>query len=135
MSALSGYWLARALDASIAGAMATMAGVIFGVVSLLAPDRGLIAIARRRRRQRWDFAQTMLAIHLFNHEGTLEAAHESRVDHLREHMRWDLTFARRVVRYAEQRGLLRDEGGVAGLDATKDDHRGAAGHCGLTACR
>ena len=60
LSALSGYWLARALDASIAGAMATMAGVIFGIVYLLAPDRGLIAIARRRRRQRWEFAQTML---------------------------------------------------------------------------
>ena len=115
LSALSGYWLARALDASIAGAMATMAGVIFGVVYLLAPDRGLIASARRRRRQRWEFAQTMLAIHLFNHEGTLEAAHESRVEHMREHMRWDMTFARRVVRYAEQRGLLRNDSGLLSL--------------------
>src|SRR5512139_2243406 len=60
LSAISGYWLARALDASIAGAMATMAGVIFGIVYLSAPDRGLVAIARRRRRQRWEFAQTML---------------------------------------------------------------------------
>ncbi|CAG0926613.1 Manganese transport system membrane protein MntD [Thermoflexales bacterium] len=111
LSAIGGYWLARGLDASIAGAMATMAGVIFGLVYLLAPDRGLIAIARRRRRQRWEFAQTMLTIHLLNHEGTLEAVRESRVEHLREHMRWDMTFARRVVRYAEQHGLLRDEGG------------------------
>ncbi len=111
LSAITGYWLARALDASIAGAMATMAGVIFGLVYLLAPERGLIASARRRNRQRWEFAQTMLAIHLFNHEGTLEAAHESRIEHMREHMRWEMTFARRVARYAEQRGLLRDEGG------------------------
>lgn len=115
LSAISGYWLARALDASIAGAMATMAGVIFGLVYLLAPDRGLIAIARRRRRQRWEFAQTMLAIHLFNHEGTIEAAHESRIEHMREHMRWDMTFARRVARYAEQRGLLHNEGGLLTL--------------------
>jgi manganese/zinc/iron transport system permease protein len=75
-SAISGYWLARALDASIAGSMATMAGVYFALVFLLAPERGLIAIARRRGRQRWEFAQTMLAIHLLNHEGLPEAEEE-----------------------------------------------------------
>src|SRR5690606_11933983 len=37
VSALAGYWLASALDASIAGAMATMAGVVFGLALLLAP--------------------------------------------------------------------------------------------------
>jgi manganese/zinc/iron transport system permease protein len=57
----------------------------------------------------------MLTIHLLNHEGTLEAAHESRIEHMREHMRWDMTFARRVVRYAEQRGLLRNEAGALTL--------------------
>ena len=68
-SALAGYWLAYALDASIAGAMATMTGVAFGLALLLAPDRGLLAAARRRARQKLEFAQTMLAIHLANHEG------------------------------------------------------------------
>jgi manganese/zinc/iron transport system permease protein len=115
LSAISGYWLARALDASIAGAMATMAGVIFGIVYLLAPERGLIAIARRRQRQRWEFAQTMLTIHLFNHEGTLEAAHESRIEHMGEHMRWQWPFTQRVVHHAEQRGLLRNDSGLLSL--------------------
>jgi ABC-type Mn2+/Zn2+ transport system permease subunit len=32
LGAISGYWLAALLDASIAGAMVTMAGVIFGMV-------------------------------------------------------------------------------------------------------
>jgi manganese/zinc/iron transport system permease protein len=65
LSAVSGYWLANLLDASIAGSMATMAGVIFFLVFLSAPERGLISAARRRVRQKWEFAQTMLAIHLF----------------------------------------------------------------------
>ena len=73
LSAISGYWLAALLDASIAGAMVTMAGVVFGLVYLLAPDRGLIAQLRYRSRQRWEFAQTMLAIHLLNHDGQAEA--------------------------------------------------------------
>jgi manganese/zinc/iron transport system permease protein len=66
-------------------------------------------------RQRWEFAQTMLAIHLLNHEGTREAAHESRIEHMGEHMRWQWPFTQRVVHYAEQRGLLRNDDGVLSL--------------------
>ncbi|MCC7452368.1 MAG: metal ABC transporter permease [Anaerolineae bacterium] len=109
-SAISGYMLARALDASIAGAMATMTGVIFMLAFLFAPERGLAALARRRVRQRWDFAQTMLAIHLFQHEHLPEAETESHVSHLDEHLRWERTFAAQVVHRAEQRGLVNRRG-------------------------
>lgn len=110
-SAISGYWLAHLLDASIAGSMATMSGVLFGVAFLLAPERGLVAAARRRVRQRWEFAQTMLTIHLFNHEGLREAEQENRLTHLHEHLRWEPVFASRVVRQAEQRGLVSRQNG------------------------
>lgn len=109
-SALAGYWLAYALDASIAGAMASMTGVAFVLAWLLAPGRGLVAAARRRARQRLEFAQTMLAIHLANHEGKPEAEEESRLDRLHSHLRWDAEFQERIVRLAERRGLVRREG-------------------------
>ena len=48
VSAVAGYWLAYALDASIAGSMATMTGVAFPGRLVLAPGRGLAAAARRR---------------------------------------------------------------------------------------
>lgn len=51
-SAISGYWLAHLLDASIAGAMATMAGAHFALALLFAPEQGIVARALRRRRQR-----------------------------------------------------------------------------------
>ncbi len=105
-SAVSGYWLAHLLDASIAGSIAGMTGVIFVLASLLAPEHGLVATARRRAHQRWDFAQTMLAIHLLNHEGTPQAAEEARLEHLSEHMRWEPAFANRVVHRAENNGLV-----------------------------
>ena len=105
-SAIGGYWLAYLLDASIAGCMATVAGALFGLAWLLAPGRGLVSAWRRRARQRVGFAQTMLAIHLANHEGRPEAAVESRVAHLGEHLRWEPDFATRVVRGAERRGLV-----------------------------
>ncbi|MEM9651149.1 MAG: metal ABC transporter permease [Actinomycetota bacterium] len=113
--ALGGFWLSRWLDTTIGGSMVAMIGVIFAVCFLFAPDRGVVAIARRRLRQRWDFAQTMLAIHLLHHEGTPEADIESRVDHLWEDLRWEPDFAEQVVRYAERRGVVRRSAGLLSL--------------------
>jgi manganese/zinc/iron transport system permease protein len=115
ISALSGYWLARTVDASIAGSMATMTGLVFVIVYVAAPQRGLVAQLRRRKRNRLEFAQAMLAIHLLNHEGKPDATDESRIDHLRKHIRWAPTFAAQVVRYAEQKGVVRQQAGVLGL--------------------
>lgn len=109
-SAVGGYWLANRLDASIAGSMATMAGVSFALVWLFAPHRGLLAVLRRRLGQRWLFAQQLLAIHLLHHEGSPEAAEECRAEHLREHLRWNPEFAARVVRLAEGAGIVRQRG-------------------------
>jgi manganese/zinc/iron transport system permease protein len=106
LSAVFGYWLAAALDASIAGSMATMAGVLFAVAWLFAPDRGLVAQMLRRANQRQSFAQTMLAIHLLHHEDSPEAQTECRAEHLNEHLRWEPVFAAEVVRSAEQRGII-----------------------------
>lgn len=113
VNAILGYWLAHLLDASIAGSMASMAGITFGVIYLLAPEHGLVALARRRARQRWEFAMTMLAIHLFNHEGLPEASQENREEHLSQEVRWAPDFAARVVsRTVEQGWVQRQEGSL-----------------------
>ena len=106
-SAVGGYWLAHLLNANIAGAMATFTGFLFLLTFLLAPQRGILAVLRRRQRQRLDFAQTMLAIHLLHHEGKPEAQEECRVEHLLQHIRWQPAFAANVVRYAERQGTIR----------------------------
>jgi manganese/zinc/iron transport system permease protein len=106
ISAIAGYWLARGLDANIAGAMATTTGVVFLLILLFAPQRGMVALARRRARQALEFAQTMLTIHLLQHEGRPEAHEESRFDHLMQEIRWEPTFAEKVVRFAERSGVI-----------------------------
>jgi manganese/zinc/iron transport system permease protein len=105
-SAIGGYWLARVLDASIAGSIATMAGAIFALCWLFAPYHGLVAEVLRRTRRRQEFAQKMLAIHLLNHEDLPEAATENRVSHLHEQLRLTPKFAAGVVDRAERRGLI-----------------------------
>jgi len=109
--AVLGFALAVALDASIAGCMALGVGAVFAAVFLLAPGRGLIAVVRRRRRQRWQFAQYMLAIHLAQHEGGPEEEAESRIAHLHgKHVGWTPAFTRRVVAGAVRDGLVTREG-------------------------
>ncbi|MDT8436942.1 MAG: metal ABC transporter permease [Gemmatimonadota bacterium] len=109
--AVAGYWLARWLDGSIAGAMAAMVGVDFLLAFLFAPERGVVAQARRRASQRTEFAATMLAIHLLHHEGGPDADRECRVGHLPEHLRWSPERARFVVGAAARDGLVRVEAG------------------------
>lgn len=116
VSAVAGFWLAWLMDASIAGCMAAVAGVVFVLVLLFAPQRGLVALASRRRRQRTEFAGVMLAIHLLHHEDTPEAEVESREAHLHHHLRWTPEFARRVIRHAAGAELiLRENGGLLRL--------------------
>lgn len=111
LSAVSGFWAAILLDANIAGSMASVSGLIFLAVFLLAPERGLAAIARRRTRQRREFAGRMLAIHLLNHEGTPEEVRESEVGHIEETLRWKEGFAKSVVGYSVKRGDVLVEDG------------------------
>jgi manganese/zinc/iron transport system permease protein len=115
LSAIGGYWLARLLDANVAGSIATTAGLVFLLTFLFSPQRGVVALALRRREQRWEFAQTALAIHLFNHEGTPAMATEGRVDHLQYHLHWEPNFAGEVVRRAERGGLIVRQNGDLSL--------------------
>ncbi len=111
LSAIFGFCMARVLDASIAGSMATMAGIFFALAFLFAPRQGLLALARRQRSQRWTFAQTALTIHLLNHQGTPDEEEECSVEHLYEHLRWDPEFAQRVVRQSERAGFIERDNG------------------------
>ena len=104
--AVAGYWLARWLDASIAGSMAAMVGMDFLLAFLFAPRRGLLAQARRRARQKTGFAVSMLAIHLLNHEGMPEEETECHVGHLPEHLLWSPERVERIVRDAESDDVL-----------------------------
>lgn len=105
-AAVMGYWLARVLDTSIAGAMAVCTGVVFAVGLLLAPERGIVARRRRRNAQRLEFALTLLTVHLAHHEGGPDEADESRLDDLHHHLRWDAGRVRRTVEAGLARGWL-----------------------------
>ena len=52
ISAIGGYQMARALDCSIAGAMATISGVLFAVAFMFSPSQGFVTRLWNRQRMR-----------------------------------------------------------------------------------
>ena len=106
IASLSGYWIARWLDASIAGVMATMCGIIFFLVSLFAPANGLIANIKRRRRQKVEFAQMTLAMHIYNHSSETENLEERMKGKLIYHLGWNQPFIEKIVRRSVNSGII-----------------------------
>jgi len=72
-SAWLGYGLARWWDASIAGAMAAAAGILFVLAFVASPRHGLVAHAVRQRRLAAALAEQLLLLHL-HHGGSEPAA-------------------------------------------------------------
>ncbi len=114
-SAIAGYWIAHALDASIAGAMAGAVGAFFLAALFFAPDLGLVASLRRARGQRRRFAQQMLLVHLLHHENTADEERECSQDHLQEHLRWDDRITSLAIRSSLREDLVVAEGGILRL--------------------
>lgn len=105
-AALVGYRVAIVLDASIAGAMVSATGVLFGVALLFSPSRGLVAQMWRIRQNRTIIASQMLVVHLLNHEMAADHEAEASIEHLREGLRWTTERTATAVDGAMRRGWV-----------------------------
>ncbi len=110
-SAIGGYWLAHLLDASIAGSMTTILGIIFLGVYLFAPTKGLIAVMYRQKQQRTEVSLLTFLLHLNNHE---EEA-ERHVKHLNEHINWQQVRSKTVLDLATKNNLIRVDNQIVTL--------------------
>jgi manganese/zinc/iron transport system permease protein len=110
-AAISGYWMANLLDASIAGSMSTMLGLLFLLVYLFAPNRGVISVLVRQRRQQLEVALLVFLLHLQNHE----EPEERHVKHLQEHINWQKVQSERVLNLATNNNLIKITNGVIDL--------------------
>jgi manganese/zinc/iron transport system permease protein len=106
VAALAGYRVAIELDASIAGAMVSATGVLFGLALLFAPSRGLVARLWRVRQNRAVIASQMLVVHLLNHERSPDHEVESSIEHMREGLRWTVERTAIAVDGAMRRGWI-----------------------------
>jgi manganese/zinc/iron transport system permease protein len=115
---VSGFAIALAVDASVAGSMATMCGVFFAMAHLFAPQHGIVTKFFRRRQQRVQFASDALTIHLLNHERTARQAEESAVTHLISELRWTPAFAEHVINWSLRNTRIETREGRLSLTST-----------------
>ncbi len=124
VSAAAGYALAQWLDASVAGAMATVCGVCFALAFLFSPRHGVVSrsVARRRMRRRVAEEDVLLwaGRRLESAAGAPFTARD--VSRAQE---WLMAEATLVTRRLAARGLLRPaaEGGYALTPAGEDRAR------------
>ena len=67
ISAIGGYWLAHLLDASISGSITTVLGILFLIVYLTAPTKGLISVILMQKQQKKEVMLLTFMLHLNNH--------------------------------------------------------------------
>ncbi|WP_346881947.1 metal ABC transporter permease [uncultured Algibacter sp.] len=116
-SAISGYWLAHGLDASIAGSITTMLGLLFLMVYLFAPNKGVIAVLYREKQQRTEVSLLTFLLHLKNHN----EKKERHVNHLNEHINWQKIRSKTVLELALKNNMISIEKNIVSLTAKGDD--------------
>ncbi|MGJ8591335.1 MAG: metal ABC transporter permease [Aquaticitalea sp.] len=116
-SALSGYWFAHWLDASIAGSITTMLGLVFLVVYLFAPSKGLIAVMYREKQQRIEVSLLTFFLHLKNHDDE----RERHVNHLNEHINWQKVRSKTVLDLALKNNMIEIDNKIVSLTPKGDE--------------
>lgn len=111
LAAIAGYWMANALDASIAGSMTTVLGIVFLLVYLFAPKQGVVSVLFKERQQRKEVSLLVFLLHLQNHQ----EIGERHVNHLREHINWQKVQAKTVLELAQKNNLVRISDQVVSL--------------------
>lgn len=104
LASISGYFLALAVDASIAGMIASLLGAVFFLCLLLSPLDGVLATLARRRRQRESVAARQLLAYSSAHGAGVTLSDAM------QRFEWSARQTRRAQQYAQRHGWLSSEG-------------------------
>ncbi|WP_425076510.1 metal ABC transporter permease [Psychroserpens sp. S379A] len=116
-SAISGYWFAHWLDASIAGSITTILGLVFLMVYLFAPSKGIIAVLYREKQQRTEVSLLTFLLHLKNHD----EEEERHVNHLNEHINWQKVRSKTVLDLALKNNMIEIDNDIVSLTSKGDE--------------
>lgn len=116
-SAIFGYWLAHWLDASIAGSITTMLGLLFLLVYLFAPNKGIISVMYREKQQRIEVSLLTFLLHLRNHTDE----RERHVNHLNEHINWQKVRSKNVLDLALKNNMIKFDKNIVSLTEKGDN--------------
>lgn len=110
-AAISGYWLAWAIDSTIAGSITTVLGCVFLAAYLWAPQRGLFSTLHRNKQQQKEVSLLTFLLHLNNHD----EAEERHLNHLNEHINWQKVQSETVIKLALDNNLIEFDKNIINL--------------------
>ncbi|NND64212.1 MAG: metal ABC transporter permease [Flavobacteriaceae bacterium] len=110
-SAIAGYWMAHWLDASISGSMTTVLGIVFLMVYLFAPNKGLLSVLYRQKQQRTEVSLLTFLLHLNNHS----EENERHINHLNEHINWQKVRSKTVLDLALKNNMISIDNNIVSL--------------------
>lgn len=119
-SSVAGYWIARLINGSIAGAIATALGLIFLTAFLFSPAQGVIAGFVRRSRQRRIFIRDLVVAHIGARREPVPISSLNRDFH------WSSQLTNRAVNDARKQHLLVLDADGLVRAATKADSTSAS---------
>ncbi|WP_412559686.1 metal ABC transporter permease [Winogradskyella sp. MIT101101] len=116
-SAILGYWVAHWLDASISGSITTVLGLVFLLVYLFAPTKGIIAVMYREKQQRREVSLITFLLHLKNHD----EISERHVKHLNEHINWQKVRSKSILDLAQKNNMITIDNKIVSLTEKGDE--------------
>ena len=105
-SAVAGYLFAILADVSIAGSMATMAGVIFGLIWVFAPNRGLISRWRRISQQRFEIDVGIMLTHL---DEEIKLDHNVSSSKMADALDWTTEYANKICEFSLEKKFVKKD--------------------------
>ena len=106
VSAVTGYVFALLADVSIAGSMATMAGVVFGLIWVFAPHRGLISRWRRISKQRFEIDVGIMLTHMNN---KIKSPHQMTPSSISDALGWTIEYSKKVCGFSLETKLIKQD--------------------------
>ena len=106
-----------AWNTSISAAIVLMMFLFFLLAWVFSPRQGLLSTLLQRRARQRHFADQLLLGHVYNHQGTAEAAVELAQMGLHQHLGWTPRKTQRVLARLRLRSLVQLEAGAVQLTA------------------
>ena len=99
------------------GSITTVLGLLFLIVYLFAPDKGIIAVMYREKQQRTEVSLLTFLLHLKNHD----EVNERHVNHLNEHINWQKVRSKTVLDLALKNNMIEIDNQVVSLTPKGDE--------------
>ena len=116
LNGILGYHVAAVLDVSIAGSIAVVIGLVFLIVFIFAPKRGLISSLFRKKYQKTEFAKATILFHISNYEYDNNSS-EINIENIKTNLNWSSEFTKKIIKLLEHEKYLIVQNNMAKLSA------------------